>query len=140
MTFQELGSQRLYADARSPQTDGGQWVGPQTDLDQEEIPTVLPPTLDKMVNGYDTAPLEDDDSVEQREDVEPPPESRQRAKRPRKTVNRREIVSILVEIAGMMALSYGFWLKWPWVGVICSGLCLILVGVALSRNVEPESS
>lgn len=157
-----FGSQRLYQDARE---GGYQDVGPPPDANQYEldIPGLdknedivadddeyddvpLPPTLDKLLNGFDTAPIEDP-WLEEKPAAEPapPPKKLNRRERRRQkrasgkksvgaTSNTREIVAISAELAGIVALSAGFWQIAPWCGLICLGLCLILVGVAISRE------
>jgi hypothetical protein len=142
-----LGSQKLYEDARDDHREAGElFVAERIDLpvpDPVEIPIVLPPTLDKLVNGTDTAPLEDDWLMRPVDD-QPPKESRAAQKRQKRekrrsekfkiSVNRREFAAITLETAGMMVISTGFWLIHPWCGLVVLGLCLILIGVAISRG------
>lgn len=140
----DFGSQKLYADARDEDVDP--MVAERIDLPipDVEIPTVLPPTLDKIINGGDTAPGEDEDDWYA---VTPPTEKEEReaaktrrraakvaAKAAKKHPDYRKIGSNLSEIAGMMAISAGFWLITPWCGLVVAGLCLILVGMAVSRD------
>lgn len=131
----DFGSQKLYQDARDEPE-----IAERIELpipEEEEFPTMLPPTLDKLVNGYDTAPEEDDEWLaEPREDSKPPKKAKDRRKwpprRPKSGSNRREYVAISVESAGMITISAGFWLIHPWCGLIVFGLCLILIGMAIS--------
>ena len=46
--------------------------------------------------------------------------------------DRRELVSTCLEIAGMTAMSLGFFMLYDWLGLIVMGLCLIVLGVATS--------
>lgn len=46
--------------------------------------------------------------------------------------NMREIVSTMLELFGIAALTAGFWLIAPWCGLIALGVCLILMGIATS--------
>jgi len=127
------GSQRLYDHPEPPTAE-------RIDLEEgPEFPTQLPPTLDKLINGVDTMPNEDPWLVGADEDEPPQPVKAPKAKKERrekakKSRNHREIMSILLDIAGMMALSAGFWLIKPWCGLIALGLCLIIMGVAISRK------
>jgi hypothetical protein len=59
----------------------------------------------------------------QQPEQEPPSES---------GVDRREIVSTLLEIVGLLLFSAGFWLVHVWLGLIVTGLCLVVLGVATS--------
>ena len=47
-----------------------------------------------------------------------------------------EIVSIVVELAGIGVLSAGFWLIRPWCGLIVSGMGLIVIGFANSPRFD----
>lgn len=150
----EFGSQRLYGDARE---GGFQDLGPPPDQFQFDIPELppddssneegltVPPTLDKIINGKDTAPLGDEWLVPETPNIPPPdkkPTRRERRKQVRatkkrtvgKTRNNRETAAISAELVGIAALSAGFWQIRPFLGLICLGLCLILVGVAISRD------
>jgi hypothetical protein len=140
-----MGTQTLYEDARNGDTHQGElFIAERIELptDDVETPVIYPPTLDKLIHGEDTARIEDDWLVGPPDpDDEPPPESKEaqerrnrRIRTPKISGNRREFAAILVEIAGMMAVSAGFWLIRPWCGLICLGLCLILMGMAISRG------
>ena len=48
----------------------------------------------------------------------------------------REIVSTVVELAGIGVLSAGFWLIRPWAGLIVLGAGLILLGFAASPRFD----
>jgi hypothetical protein len=48
----------------------------------------------------------------------------------------REIVSIVVESAGIGVLSTGFWLIRPWCGLIVLGVGLIVIGFASSPRFD----
>lgn len=48
----------------------------------------------------------------------------------------REIVSIVVELAGIGVLSTGFWLIRPWCGLIVLGVGLIVIGFASSPRFD----
>lgn len=137
-----FGSERLYAGDR---TVGTSEPGEQLEIDlaADDIPTVLPPTLDKLIHDMDTAPNEDGWLATPEPEQKPTAKKEKPRKAPRKprrhlkmTVDRREIASILVEIAGIIALSAGFALITVWAGLICLGACLILMGVALTRDPE----
>lgn len=153
----------------SPHFGEGQEPLPGMD---DDIPTVFPPTLDKLLNGTDTAPVIDEWLATQpdeepvvrlevrdtpRAKAAPPPagapevhkptvrerlrnrRERRAAKRAAKRAkpsNKREAVSTAVELVGIAALSTGFGIITAWAGLICLGLCLILVGVAMSRGPE----
>jgi hypothetical protein len=149
MTAADMGSQTLYEDARNGEPNLGElFIAERIELPQDdvEIPTVLPPTLDKLLHGQDTARIEDDWLVGPPDDDDmPPPESKvahepkkRRKKAARISVNRREFAAISLEITGMIAISAGFWLITPWCGLICLGLCLILMGMAISRGPSSE--
>jgi hypothetical protein len=143
MTAVDMGSQKLYQDARDGDPYQGElFIADRIELptDGIEIPTVLPPTLDKLIHGEDTARIEDDWLVGQPDaDDVPPPESKaaQKRRRPRAVKlrgNMREVLSSLIEMLGMVSISAGFWQIAPWCGLICLGLCLILMGMAISRG------
>lgn len=135
----DFGSQRLYQEPLSPVQVAERIELP---VDDVEIPTALPPTLDKLINGHDTAPNEDPWLTEpapprkpNRKERRAAAKARKRAMKRQKTpFNRREFLSICVEMAGIGAISAGFWQIHPWCGLICLGLCLILMGYAISRN------
>lgn len=57
---------------------------------------------------------------------------------PRKLVvaHRREILSVMVELAGIGVLSAGFWLIRPWCGLIVLGVSLIALGIASSPRFD----
>lgn len=141
----EIGSQTLYEDARTgPEQQGELFIAERIELpipEPVDIPTQFPPTLDKILNGQDTAEIADDWWAQKEDDSQPPPESKaaQEAKKrrlrpPTISTNRRELAAISLETAGMMAISAGFWQIAPWCGLIVMGLCLILMGVAISRG------
>lgn len=44
----------------------------------------------------------------------------------------RELVTTGLELAGVGALTAGFWLLRPFCGLICLGICLIILGVVIS--------
>jgi len=48
-------------------------------------------------------------------------------------VDRRELASTVCEIVGLAAFSAGFWLLHVWLGLVVTGLCLVLFGVATSN-------
>lgn len=52
----------------------------------------------------------------------------------KKPVNKQELVSTTLELAGIGSFSAGLWLIAPWCGLIGLGLCLILLGVASGRT------
>jgi hypothetical protein len=41
------------------------------------------------------------------------------------------VVATILEVAGILALSAGFFLLAPWLGVVVGGLCLVLLGIAV---------
>lgn len=142
----DFGSQKLYQDAHDEPEIAERIELPIPD-DGEEYPTALPPTLDKLINGYDTAPEDDEWLLEPPDDsggasaTLPKPSKKAKDRRkwpPRRPKsdsnrsNRREYVAISVESAGMITISAGFWLIHPWCGLIVFGLCLILIGMAIS--------
>lgn len=147
MTTEDIGSQTLYEDARNAhRLPGEPIIAERIELpvpDPVEYPVALPPTLDKLVHGTDTAPIEDDWLMRPNDD-QPPKESKAAQKRQKGekrrsgkskiSPNRREFAAITLETGGMMAISAGFWLIHPWCGLIVLGLCLILIGVAISRG------
>jgi len=55
-----------------------------------------------------------------------------RRKRARKQANWREILSTLLELCGIAALTTGSWMIRAWLGVLVLGTCLVLMGIALS--------
>lgn len=52
----------------------------------------------------------------------------------------REIVSTILELAGITLLTAGCWLIAPWCGLVVLGLCLIIMGVATSRTWDAGES
>jgi hypothetical protein len=48
----------------------------------------------------------------------------------------REIVSLVLELAGIGVLSAGFWLIRPWYGLIVLGVGLIVIGFASSPRFD----
>ena len=148
----DFGSQRLYAEPEAPIQVADRIELP---VDDVEFPTHLPPTLDKMINGQDTAPNEDPWLVDPPPPLRPTRKERRAAKRaqrraeksrkkqlkrPSNPGRRREILSIFMELLGISAVSYGFWLISPRAGFICLGACLILMGYAISRDLDDGSS
>lgn len=148
----DIGSQTLYEDARNGHHPPGEpIIAERIELpvpDPVEYPVALPPTLDKMLHGTDTAPIEDDWLMRPDDDDTPPKESKaaqnrqkrekRRSEKSKIPGNRREFAAITLETAGMMVISAGFWLIHPWCGLIVLGLCLILIGVAISRGHDSQ--
>ena len=48
--------------------------------------------------------------------------------------DRRELASIACEIVGLVLFSAGFWALHLWLGLIVTGICLVLFGVATSNQ------
>lgn len=61
----------------------------------------------------------------------PPPEPK-----PRRDL--REPVSTIAELGGIIALTAGFFMLAPWVGLVVLGLCLVILGVAMSPRWDRE--
>lgn len=146
----DFGSQLLYEDARNGDRKAEPLiVAARIELEADETATVLPPTLDKLLNGVDTMPSEDDAwanwEAEETPPSSPPPVQpkakriRRRPKMPKFPINGREVVSVSFEITGMSAVSLGFWQIAPWCGLIVGGLCLILIGMAVTRNPDGDT-
>lgn len=51
-------------------------------------------------------------------------------------VRWREVVSVMVELAGLGALSAGFWLIRPWCGLVVLGVGLMMLGFAASPRFD----
>lgn len=49
-------------------------------------------------------------------------------------VDRRELASTVCEVVGLIAFSAGFWVLHIWLGLIVTGLCLVVFGVATSNQ------
>ena len=147
----ELGSETLYADARKQRF-------PEEDM---ELP-YNPPTMDKQVltdfgldpepqgfeaddwadwgidengpapqPGFEVAGRISDSAIAP--DSQPTPAEKQ-GPPPRRlpNVRWRDILTTLLELVGLLVLSYGFYMIAAWAGFICLGACLILMGVTLS--------
>jgi hypothetical protein len=52
----------------------------------------------------------------------------------------REIISTVTELAGIAALSAGFWLIHPWCGLIALGAGLIVLGIASSPRFDRKKA
>jgi hypothetical protein len=52
----------------------------------------------------------------------------------------REIISTVTELAGIAALSAGFWLIRPWCGLIALGAGLIVLGIASSPRFDRKKA
>lgn len=160
MVSTSFGSEKLYED-RFDEDDPSQLAFSGLEGVGDVSPHLVP-TLDKLLAGMDTAPVEDDGWLIPEPEPAPqaprpnpaaPPttprdklknrflnrKARRAAARAAKTKQpggAREAVSICVELVGIACLSSGFALLAAWAGLICLGLCLILVGVAMSRDTE----
>jgi ABC-type phosphate transport system permease subunit len=56
-----------------------------------------------------------------------------------KKFNIRAILSLLLELAGLVAIVYGFWLIFPFLGFIVGGIAAILVGLAVDPPITGKS-
>ncbi len=56
-----------------------------------------------------------------------------------KKFNIRAILSLLLELAGLVAIVYGFWLIFPFLGFIVGGIAAILVGLAVDPPITGNS-
>jgi ABC-type phosphate transport system permease subunit len=57
-----------------------------------------------------------------------------------KRFNIRAILSLLLELAGLVAIVYGFWLIFPFLGFIIGGVSAILIGLAIDPPIRRNNS
>lgn len=43
-----------------------------------------------------------------------------------------EVLSNIVELAGIAIIAYGVWTMWPWLGVVIAGIGVTILGMAIS--------
>ena len=117
-----MGMQRLGAEVPPQPFD------PENRL-MPELPDPPPPTpinkrrLGKRPKGESATPQLTPFQAAQQSNLDTPSESRR---------NYRELASTGLEGLGLLALAAGFWLLYPWLGLIVTGLCLVALGVATS--------
>lgn len=103
---------KLNADAR-PKLDeeGLPWLSDGSEEEPEQLPNVVVPKIQTPVGHASPASSS----------VQPAPGS-----------NRKETVSTVLELAGIVTLSVGFFMVSPALGFIVSGFAMVLLGVATS--------
>jgi hypothetical protein len=102
---------KLYADARPKDDEGLPWLHDGSENEPEQLPNVVVPKIQTPVGQASPASSP----------VQPAPGS-----------NRKEAISTVLELAGIVTLSVGFFMVSPALGLIVSGLSMVLLGVATS--------